>query len=111
MRAVRPPDGRLQLTGFRTVGSNAPRGRCWVLLARSGDLRQRGLTEVDSALVREADEVHEYVRQLLRESRVERFLLSKVPRGLRRQPLQELGQLPHLPDQGEHHGLGVLELL
>ena len=36
-----------------------------------------------------------------------------APRGTRarRQPLQQLGQLPHLTDERQHHGLGVLELI
>ena len=67
--------------------------------------------EIDPALIGQPHEVHEHVGHLLRQSRVQRLLMRKVASGIRRQPLQQLGQLPHLTDERQHHGLGVLELI
>lgn len=94
-----------------TARRNAPTRLHRVLLAGGGDLGHGGLAQIDPALVREPHEVHEDVRHLLGQPRVQRFLVGKVPRRVRRQPLQELGEFPYLADQREHHGLGVLELL
>jgi hypothetical protein len=81
-----------------------------MLPARRLDLRQRSRPEVHAALIGKPDKIDEHVRHLLGQSRMQRFLVSEVASGIRRQPLKQLSQLPHLTDQRQHHGLWVLEL-
>ena len=75
------------------------------------DLGKSRGAEVDTALLSKADQVDQNIGQFFAHTSMERLRGDQLFRAVSRKPLQQLGQLPHLTDEGKEHGLRVLELL
>jgi hypothetical protein len=71
-----------------------------VFVRRGLDLGERGRSQVDPALVCQADQVDEHIRHLLGGTSVQGLLAQPVTRFIGWQPLQQFGQLADLADKG-----------
>ncbi len=73
------------------------------------DLGPRGRRQIDIQYVGQPDEVDQHIRQLLAGPGPKRFRGGTSYRIIRRQPLEQLGELAHLPHQRQYQRLRVVE--
>jgi hypothetical protein len=75
-----------------------------------GHLALRGGGEINAENVRQQHQVEQHVSHLLARPGPERVTRRERPGVGGREPLEQLGELADLADQGQEHRLGVVEL-